>query len=79
MDSKVISVLLKRTSAAGDYSCADGEIDRCEGLKVLSSVAVNPDGDGGATVAKMVAVLPPVRVRIRSVRSFRRCLSWNSL
>lgn len=48
MDSKVISVLLKRTSAAGDYSCADGEIDRCEGLKVLSSVAVNPDGDGGA-------------------------------
>ena len=36
MKSKVFSVLLRRPSAAGDYSCADGEIESLEGLRMVS-------------------------------------------
>lgn len=38
MKGKVISVLLRNKSAAGDYACADGEIESCDGLVLAAPV-----------------------------------------
>lgn len=43
MKSKVFSVLLRRPSAAGDYSCADGEIESLEGLRMVSDSSDQSD------------------------------------
>lgn len=76
MKSKVFSIPLRRSSAAGDYSCADGEIESTEGLEISGSRDISqlPDEPGGGSFApfssrKRIALPEPPAVTFSLLRS----------